>query len=104
MPSLTWRIFEPERPEETLAHATFRAGSEGDSGAVHIRADDPDVREFLEYYLDDPLDQHPVYLEGLGLQHGPLSMQAEVFDHAMSLLGHHFPGFAAEPLEDAQDR
>jgi hypothetical protein len=97
----TWRVTASEDPQSPLAHVTFREGRPGDPGDVVIQADNVNVREFLSYYLDDPLDQCPVYLHGLGYRHGPHTADREQFDHAMSTLSHHFPAYRAEPVDPA---
>jgi len=92
-----WKVISSEAPAVVLASVVFRSGTQGDSGFVHVETADPQVREFLIYYLEDPLDQHPGYVEGLGRQSGPHSQDMDQFDRAMATLGHFFPSVAAEP-------
>lgn len=89
-------VRDPNDPHRLLAKVTFREGEPGDSGFAHIESDDDNIREFLMYYLDDPLNGHPVYLHGLGYRSGPHSGDREQFEVAMSTLEFHFPSFRAE--------
>jgi hypothetical protein len=77
---------------------TFATGTTGDTGWVAIDTPDAEVRDFLVYYLEDPLDQHPAYLHGRGPRSGPHSGDMDQFDWVMAALAHHFPTLAAEPL------
>jgi hypothetical protein len=95
-----WHVFDPASPDEIVATLRFQPGVEGDSGNVTIEADSENIREFLMYYLDDPLDQHPVHIEGLGSQQGPHSENLEQFELAIRHIGHYFPSFASRPAED----
>ncbi len=96
----TWHIFDPASPGQIVATLRFRPGVEGDSGNVTIEADDQNIREFLMYYLDDPLNQHPVYIEGLGAQAGPHSESLEQFELAIGHIGHYFPSWSSRPAQD----
>lgn len=76
----------------------FNPDTPGDTGFVAVRTEDEEVRNFLLLYLEDPLHQRPVYIEGLGNLKGPHSRNQEQFDRAMSALSHLYPSWGAEPI------
>lgn len=53
---------------------------------IMVTGGDSSMAEFLEYYLDDPLNARPVYIHGRGHQNGPHTRDPEQFDVAMSIL------------------
>lgn len=82
----SWRVFHPGFPSETLARVTYLKGSTGDSGSVMVEAASSEVKDFLVYYLEDPLDQHPAYKHGLGQRSGPHTNDLDQFDWVMAAL------------------
>lgn len=93
-----WRVFQAGAPDEVLARVTFVQGTVGDTGCVVVNDASPEVRDFLIYYLEDPLNGHPAHLHGRGQRSGPHSNDLDQFDWVMAALGHHFPTVAAEPI------
>jgi hypothetical protein len=89
-----WRV-----ETENKLLATVRYGRDGDGNpAVQIDGADKNVSDFIIYYLADPLNTRPVHIEGLGAQKGPHIRDQEVFDVAMSVMGHYFPAYRTVPV------
>lgn len=99
MTRLVWSVVKPSAPETVLVTVVWEAGANGQTPTVSVQGDHADAAHFIPYYLDDPLQQRPVYLEGLGPQAGPHSRTAEQMTLAMAQLEQHFPAYRAIPAD-----
>ena len=95
----TWNIFDADKPDEVLAVVSFGNGvPEDQTGQVRIETDSDEIRNFVIYYLADPLNTGHVYIEGLGARRGPHWDDLEQFEQGMSVLGGFYPGFGTERI------
>lgn len=92
-----WLVLDAADRNTCLAVVTFNQNVNGDTGFVSILAKNDQYKNVVLLYLEDPFNQRPVYIEGLGAQKGPHSLNIEQFDSAMSTLSHYFPGYVTQP-------
>ncbi len=94
---ITWHIVDSENPDQIYARVSFgQSAADNQTGLVTIDTDSDEIRNFITYYLADPLNSGRVYIEGLGVCRGPHWDNPEQFEYAMAVLGFHFPSFGTK--------